>query len=136
LARAALRAAGVNPDTDIKPRFSGNHTQVLIDLMHGDCDAAGTYSGGYLAADRAGVPVSRTRTLAISGRSPQDVVVASSTCSELDRTLMQQALLSIDPKHDVGSEALGSLERISGFTLPRIAEYDALLPAYRAEGQL
>jgi hypothetical protein len=41
-------------------------------------------------------------------------------------------LLALDPKTSLGQETVGVLERISGFTVPRLADYDALeklLPA-------
>jgi serine/threonine-protein kinase len=126
LARQKLIEAGLDPDRDVVARFSGNHTQVLKDLTSGRCDAGATYSGGYLAADRAGIPVGRTRTLAITGRSPQDMIVAGRTASADDRTLLQRALLDVRPRADVGAETVGTLERISGFIAPRLADYDAI----------
>jgi phosphonate transport system substrate-binding protein len=132
LARAAMVQAGLNPDVDLTAHFSGNHTQVMQDLATNVCVAGATYSGGYLAADRAGIKVARTRQLAITGRSPQDMVVASPTASSVDRTILATALLALDPKKSLGQETVGVLERISGFTVPRLADYDALeklLPA-------
>jgi len=126
LARKAMREAGLNPDVDVTAHFSGNHTQVLQDLTNGQCDAGATYSGGYLAADRAGIPVGRTHQLTLTGRSPQDMIVAGPTTSLADRDLLQRALLSVDPKKDVGEETIGRLERISGFVSPRLADYDAI----------
>jgi eukaryotic-like serine/threonine-protein kinase len=136
LARAALRKAGLDPSKDVTVHMSGNHTQVINDLMNGVCDAGGTFSGGYLAADRAGISVSRIRTLAITGRSPQDVVVSAPQTSSADAELLRAALLAINPIKDVGSETIGTLERISGFVAPRLADYEALMPVYAAEGTI
>lgn len=126
LARAAMVEASLDPDTDIVGHFSGNHTQVMQDLATGVCVAGATYSGGYLAADRAGIKVGRTRQLAITGRSPQDMVVAAPSTPSADRTLLGSALLGLDPKKSLGQETVGKLERISGFTVPRLTDYDAL----------
>ncbi len=126
LARKAMREAGLDPDVDVIAHFSGNHTQVLQDLTNGVCDAGATYSGGYLAADRAGIPVGRTQQLTLTGRSPQDMFVASATASPADRDLLQRALLSVVPKVDLGEDTIGRLERISGFVAPRLADYDAI----------
>jgi ABC-type phosphate/phosphonate transport system substrate-binding protein len=126
LARRAMREAGLDPDVDVKAHYSGNHTQVLEDLTTGVCDAGATYSGGYLAADRAGIPVGRTHQLTLTGRSPQDMIVAGPRTSPADRDLLQRALLSLDPKKDIGEDTLGRLERISGFVAPRLEDYDAI----------
>ena len=126
LARATLREAGLNPDVDIIAHLSGNHTQVLKDLTAGVCDAGATYSGGYLAADRAGIPVGQARVLMITGRSPQDMVVAGPTTSPADAALLKAALLRLDPMRDVGTETVGVLERISGFVEPKMSDYDAI----------
>ncbi len=126
LPRARLREAGLDPDVDVKSHISGNHTQVLRDLTAGLCEAGATYSGGYLAADRAGVPVGRARVLLLTGRSPQDMVVASSTTSAEDREVLQQALLRLDPMKEIGETTIGKLERISGFSPPRLADFEVL----------
>jgi phosphonate transport system substrate-binding protein len=126
LPRAAMREAGLAPDVDVVAHISGNHTQVIKDLANNVCSAGATYSGGYLAADRAGIQVGRVRQLAMTGRSPQDMVVASPTAPSADRALFGAALLTLDPRTSLGHDTVGVLERISGFTVPRLADYDAL----------
>ncbi len=126
LPRQKLREAGLDPDVDVITHFSGNHTQVLKDLTAGVCVAAATYSGGYLAADRAGVPVGRARVLLLTGRSPQDIVVAAPSTSAADRELLQKALLGLNPMKELGTETIGKLERISGFCPPRLTDLEAL----------
>jgi phosphonate transport system substrate-binding protein len=126
LARQKLVEAGLDPDKDVVAHVSGNHTQVLKDLTAGVCDAGATYSGGYLAADRAGIPVGRTRVLMITGRSPQDMLVAGPSSTASDRELLQRALLAVQPKQDIGEDTIGTLERISGFVAPRLADYAAI----------
>ncbi len=126
LPRAALKKAGLNPDVDVIAHFSGNHTQVLKDLNAGICEAGATYSGGYLAADRAGIPVGQARVLMITGRSPQDMVVAAPATPAADRATLGGALLALNPKASLGTDTVGTLERISGFSVPRLADYDAL----------
>ena len=127
LARAKMREVGLDPDVDVTPHFSGNHTQVLQDMTAGACEAGATYSGGYLAADRAGIPVGRMRQLVITGRSPQDMVVAAPTTSAVDRAALGNALLALDPKKSLGQDTIGTLERVSGFSVPRLSDYDALV---------
>ena len=62
----------------------------------------------------------------ITGRSPQDMVVAAPATSSADQELMLKALLAIDPMRSLGQDTVGTLERISGFAVPRLAEYEAL----------
>lgn len=124
LARKALRAAGLDPDADVLPHLSGNHIQVLRDVVDKVCEAGATYSGGYLAADRAGVPVARLRQLAITGRSPQDALCIRGTATDDEVSQIRAALLAYDPT------ALGPLgarvERITGFELVSDHDYDAV----------
>jgi serine/threonine-protein kinase len=126
LPRAKFRQAGMNPDTDVVIHMSGNHTQVLKDIAAGVCAGGATYSGAYLAADRAGIALGKVRQLMVTGRSPQDMMVASATTSSADQTLMAQALLAIDPRKSLGKDTIGVLERISGFAAPKLVDYEAL----------
>jgi serine/threonine-protein kinase len=126
LPRAKFTEAGMNPDVDVIMHESGNHTQVLKDLADGICVAGATYSGGYLAADRAGVSVGGARVLMLTGRSPQDMVVAAPSTSADDRAVLQKALLALNPKKQLGTDAVGKLEKITGFAPPRLADFEAL----------
>ncbi len=132
--RAALRKAGMDPDRDVISHFSGNHIAVLRDLAAGVCDAGAVYSGGYLAADRAGVPVQRLRQLAMTGRSPQDAVCAGPKVPVALRQQLKKVLLSYDGK--AHGSMNGRVERISGFAPIRDADYDNVRAALRADGRL
>ncbi len=132
--RAALRKAGIDPDRDVISHISGNHIAVLRDLAAGVCDAGAVYSGGYLAADRAGVPVQRLRQLAMTGRSPQDAVCAGPKVPVAFRQQLKKILLTYDGKKH-GSMS-GRVERISGFAPIRDADYDNVRAALRADGRL
>jgi ABC-type phosphate/phosphonate transport system substrate-binding protein len=130
LPRAALKKAGIDPDRDVITHMSGNHIAVLRDLASGVCDAGAVYSGGYLAADRAGVPVQRLRQIAITGRSPQDTVCAGPNMSDEDKLKIRTALLAFDGKKAGATE--GRVERISGFAPAKDSDYDALREAIKA----
>ena len=132
--RAALRKAGIDPDRDVISHISGNHIAVLRDLANGVCDAGAVYSGGYLAADRAGVPVQRLRQLAMTGRSPQDAVCAGPKVPQALRMQLKKALLTYDGKK--GGMMVGRVERISGFAPIRDADYDNVRAALRSDGRL
>jgi len=127
LPRRAIRRAGLDPDHDIVPHISGKHTQVLRDLVDGVCEAGATYSGGYVAADRAGVPVAQLRQLAITGRAPRDAICASPKVTAAESAMLQQALLSYRPKAAAQEDT--RVEHISGFEKATDAEYDAIRDA-------
>ena len=124
--RLAFRKAGLDPDKDVTTHLSGSHLQAMRDLIEGVCEAAATYSGGYLAADRAGIPVARLQQLAIIGRSPHDAMVTKASMPPEERQRIQDALLSFKPK-DGGK--VGRVERISGFGAAKHRDYDAVREA-------
>ncbi len=124
--RLALRRAGLDPDHDVVGHFSGSHMQALRDLVAGVCDATATYSGGFLGADRAGIPVARIKQLAIIARSPHQALVVPANVPEAERRRIQRALLSYHPAD--GGES-GRVERISGFKDPDPNDYDTVRAA-------
>ncbi len=127
LPRIALRKAGIDPDKDIVSHISGTHTQVLRDIVDGVCEAGATYSGGFLAADRAGVPVARVHQLAITGRTPQDAICATATLSDADKRKIKTALFEFDPKK--AGTIGGRVERITGFSHTTDRDYDSVRQA-------
>ncbi len=124
LPRAALSHAGVHEPVQ---HFSGNHLQALRDLQAELCEAACTYSGGWLGGDRAGLPVGNLRVLALTGRSPQDAMVANPQVEPEQRELLRDALLSFE---DPGAQGV---ERITGYTFGGDEVYDTLREASREE---
>jgi phosphonate transport system substrate-binding protein len=124
LPRKAFRDAGLDPDKDIISHISGTHTQVLRDLVNDVCDAGATYSGGYLAADRAGIPVAQVRHFLFTGRTPQDAICGTSTLSASDRKKVQNALFAFDAKK-AGTMG-GHVERITGFSRSTDHDYDSV----------
>jgi serine/threonine-protein kinase len=127
--RAALKRVGVDPDHDVTVHESGNHMQLLRDIVEGRCEAGGTYSGAYLTADKAGISVSMLRVLALTGRSPQNAHIAGPSTSEADRELVKAALLSLDTMRDIGVSRIGAVERISGFSEAQDGEYEEIRQA-------
>lgn len=124
--RLALRRAGLDPDQDVEGHLSGSHMQALRDLIAGTCDAAATYSGAFLAADRAGIAVARIKQLATMGRSPHEAMVVPPSVPDAERRRVQAALFSFQPT-DGGRS--GRVERISGFKEAQRADYEAVREA-------
>jgi phosphate/phosphite/phosphonate ABC transporter binding protein len=116
LPRRFLTSRGLDPDKDLVSHFSGNHTQVLLDLLKGTCDAGATFSLHYQTADQRGLATARLKILAITGTSPHDAVVASSAADPSTVELVREALLSFRP--EPAPSGAGSRGRLSGFAPP------------------
>lgn len=114
LPQAFLRQKGYNPST-MSTHMSGDHLQLVRDILDGTCDVGGTYNGAILAADRIKLPVSKLRTIAITGHVPQDTVTSRTSVDETLRTQVKQALLDFKPQRDVGAPYLGVMQRVTGF---------------------
>ncbi|MEZ4319798.1 MAG: PhnD/SsuA/transferrin family substrate-binding protein [Myxococcota bacterium] len=119
LPRRYLREKGLDPDKDFQVHFSGNHQQVLLDVIDGTCDVGGTYAGNYSTATQAGIPVARLRILVPrTGSTPHDGWVASHDADPEITEAMRKALLAFNPKRDLNSERLGEKKRVTGYVVP------------------
>lgn len=116
LPHAYIKQQGFDPKTFMgKIHMSGDHLQVIRDLLDGQCDVAATYNGALFAADRLNIPVSQIRTMAITGHIPQDVVCSHEDVPEKLRGNMRAALLRLDPLRYYSQPHLGATQRITGF---------------------
>lgn len=136
LPRAHLRQLGYEPSEFIgSVHWSGDHIQALRDILDDKCDAAAVYNGAFIAADKLDIPVSRLRTLAITGNVPQDAVVAGAEVSEGDKRAVREALLEFDPRKELGIERLGDTQRITGFHEVDDEDFDELRKVIVAAGE-
>lgn len=127
LPRAFLRRQGFDPDTFIKKVvWSGDHIQVLRDLLAGKCDVGATYSGSYLSADTFGVPITRIRIFDVAGHVPQDTVAARPTLPVSVANKLRDALLDFDPQKEFGVPEVGKVLRITGFSAGSDADFKDL----------
>lgn len=120
LPRKLMREQGFDPDGDFGSHISGNHDQVLRDLIAGVCAAGGTFSGNYNTADQRGIPTARLRILQITGTTPHDAVVAGPAAEPEPTAALRRALLAFDPQRDAGVPRVGDSERITGFAPPPV----------------
>ena len=129
LPRAHLRKNGVDPDKDMNAHVSGNHLQVVRDILAKTCDVGAIYTGAFQSAEAAGVDVAALRMLGIAGRTPHDaLVVGPHTDPKLASELLE-ALLALNPERDLGLPRIGTVEHISGFAKANNALYDPLREA-------
>lgn len=127
LPRAYLRRHGYDPDLFVKKVvWSGDHIQVLRDLLEGKCDVAATYSGSYLSADAFGVPITRIRIFAVAGHVPQDTVAARPTLPASVANKLRDALLAFDPQKEFGVAEIGKVLRTTGFSAGSDADFEDL----------
>jgi serine/threonine-protein kinase len=132
LPRAYLRRQGHDPATFIgEVVWSGNHLQVLRDLIAEKCDAAATYSGSFLTAEDFGVPVGKIRQLAITGHVPQDSVAAAPGLADSLSNELKRALLKFDPEKHAGVKKVGGILQITGFSDEGDEEFADLREAVR-----
>jgi serine/threonine-protein kinase len=134
LPRIWMRKAGLVPDTDVKAVMSGDHVAAMRDLAAGKCDAAAVYSGAYLTARQQGIAVGRLRVLAVTGRVPQDALVAAPGMPEAEMKALRAALLRFEPQRDIDAGRIGDVLGITGFAEFRTAEFDAIREAAEREG--
>ncbi|MBK8257994.1 MAG: PhnD/SsuA/transferrin family substrate-binding protein [Polyangiaceae bacterium] len=136
LPRIWMRKANVVPDKDVQSIVSGDHIAAMRDLAAGKCDAAAVYSGAFLTARQEGIPVGRLRVLAITGRVPQDAVVASPSMPSDEMHALRSALLGFEPKRDIDAGRIGEVLGITGFAPFQTAEFNSIREAAESEGLL
>ena len=134
LPRIWLRKAGLDPNKDVKAVISGDHIAAMRDLAAGKCDAAAVYSGAFLTARQEGIAVGRLRVMAITGRVPQDALVAAPGMSAEDVQRLRAALLGFEPNRDIDAGRIGEVLGITGFADFQTAEFNAIREAAESEG--
>ena len=135
LPRTWLREQGVNPDTDLKapPVISGNHHNLIRDVIDGRCDLGGSFMAAYKSAEEAGVNSAVARVFGITGRTPHDSIIAGPLADPEVVNAMRNALLEFDPQREAGQKFLGSVERLTGFADVGDKVYDRVRDALDAE---
>ena len=136
LPRIWMRKAQLEPDKDVQSVVSGDHVAAMRDLLAGKCDAAAVYSGAFLTARNQGIAIGRLRVLAVTGRVPQDALVASPTLPKAEVAALTAALLRFEPQRDVDAGRIGEVLDITGFAEFRTTEFDAIREAADKEGLL
>jgi phosphate/phosphite/phosphonate ABC transporter binding protein len=130
LPNAFISQSGFNPERFIGSiQWSGDHFQVLRDLIDGKCEAAALFSGAWINADRRGIPVSQLRMLTVTGHSPQDTVCAAPDADPDEVATLKALLLAFDPQQVTGNPRLGETQRITSFVEPRPEMFSSLRAA-------
>jgi len=134
--RHFLREHGMDPDRALRnPRYSGDHPQVMHDVIEGRCDAGAVSSGAFFRAPRQGIATSRLRILATAGRIPMDVICASPRLSPAVRRALRAELIRFRPLRDIGRRYLGLVYPVDGFQRD-VPSFGLFEQAAREEGIL
>ena len=97
------------------------------------CDAGGTYSSILVSAVTQGLDVAALRQVAVTGRSPQDAVVAGAGVPKAQAEVLARALLSYKPPAGAGVSSM--MERITGFAPAKPEDYAALRESLAFEAE-
>lgn len=117
--RAWIASQGFDPDVDFGVHLSGDHAQVLKDVIDGTCRMAGTFNRNLMTAEARGIPGSRLKVFALAGESvPHDSWYAGPATDPLLADAVTRALLAFDPQALFGRPYSGEAERMSGFREP------------------
>jgi phosphate/phosphite/phosphonate ABC transporter binding protein len=116
LPRRHILANGLDPDGDFEGHVSGDHEQVLRDVLSGVCRVGATFSGNYVTADQRGIAVAQLKVLALTGSVPHDSLWAREGSDADLVDAVTAALVRLDPKADLNVDLIGDSERMSGFS--------------------
>lgn len=129
-----IRAAGVNPDTDMSIVDAGGHTGVVTSVYNGDVDAGATYvdARGNVEEDFPDV-YERVNVIEVSAPIPNDgVQFHPSITGEMRETLIT-ALLEIAEEEE-GAEALNQAYQWQGLERHGDDFYDPFRQVLQAAG--
>lgn len=123
--RAKLRAAGLDPDTDLGSiTYAGDHVASLRALLAGDCEAAAAFANAFLEqAPEHGMSRESFRILATTAPIPLDAYVAAANVPPELAQQLAAALLALEPGSEIAREALGDEEMI-GFVEVEDSAFD------------
>ncbi|MFB6263744.1 MAG: serine/threonine-protein kinase [Bradymonadaceae bacterium] len=127
LPQAFMRERGHDPSKFIgEIHWSGDHVQVLKDLMAEKCAAAATYSGSFLTAEKYGVSTGQLRTVAVTGHVPQGTVTGSPKLPRPIAKRIREILIRLDPEAQLGTKVVGDTLRLTGFSETSDKAFDKL----------
>lgn len=118
--RAVFRQAGMNPDIDLRSRFTSDHPESLRTLQKGGCDGAAVYDKAWLESeDPAAFTVVKS-----TERVPWDAYCASESLDADTRATLAKALTDLELGSPLAQEVLGANNAFSGFLPADDSLYD------------
>ncbi len=93
--RAVFRQQGMDPDIDLKPRFTSDHIESLRALEKGGCDGAAVYDKAWLEASKNGLDPAAFNVIKSTERVPWDAYCVSGTVDKETQTILRDALIDL-----------------------------------------
>ena len=133
---ALFKDAGLDPENDIKPQFSGGHDAALLALLKGGADAACGYEDIRDKVKDKGFPdvMTSVRILAYTPDIPADNVSAAKTLPADLRQKIVAGLVALAAT-DMGKQTLKELYDIDGLLPSTDSDYDPVRKMMQALGQ-
>lgn len=103
--RAVFRQEGMDPDNELKSRFTTDHIASLRALEKGGCDGAAVYDKAWLEAEKHGLDPAAFNVIKSTERVPWDAYCVASSLDSETREALSQALLDLK----MGSELATSI---------------------------
>lgn len=133
-----LRGAGIDPEKDLQPVYSGSHTQVVIDVYNGKAAAGAVYGGEKTdARDRAEETLPDvkqvTRIIARTEAIPNDNVTFTKDLPDSARKSIRKALLDLTKTED-GKRILQAMADIDGLAEVKTDTYDPVRELVKSQG--
>lgn len=131
-----LRAAGIDPDTDLAGIVDTNagHPAIIISLMEGDCDVGASYVDARTAVEEDYPTVMEDiNVIALSADIPNDGVQYNVDFAQELRDQLNPALIAVAGS-EAGAEALSSAYSWDGLEAHDNTFYDPFLQVLEASG--
>ncbi len=104
--RAVFRQAGMNPDDDLKARFTTDHIASLRALEKGGCDGAAVYDKAWLEAAKHGLDPASFSVVKSTERVPWDAYCVADSLDPKTKELLVSALLDLKLGSALATEVL------------------------------
>jgi len=129
-----IRAAGVDPDTDMTVTFAGSHPAAVSGIYNGDCDAGASFVDARTTIEEDNPDVmEKVNVIDVSIGIPNDGVQYSPSMPRETRDKINDALLKI-AQTDAGKEALGTAYQWDGLEKQGDSFYDQFRQLLDAAG--
>lgn len=129
-----MRAAGINPDTDIKVVDAGSHPNVATAVYNGDVDAGATFVDARQAIQKDHPDVNdKVKVIKVSVDIPNDGVQFQSSVPQEIRDKITNALLEIAQTKE-GKDALNKAYEWTGLEKQGDSFYDPFRQVLQASG--
>jgi phosphonate transport system substrate-binding protein len=123
----AFARHGVDPERDLKIRFSGSHDRSIDMLNAGEVEAAAVSSGTLNNARRGEVlGVGDLRILHKAGRIPYDALCVSPRIPESGARKISGAFALLNTRSSVGRDALARAKGLTGWVRTDDSNYDEI----------